>query len=590
MLTTMDAINDQSSNDASNPMKSDYVGFQNEDSNLVSSESNDKCGMDENSINNNNNKMFYLPPKNCYCGRDRDLGKVEFLCAKCMKWFHECCVNLGFTHRLIPFLTTYVFFCQKCSPNNMESFKRTPTNFSQICQTAIANLIHAHSSEEKIAFSKDKEIIPFIDVNWNILANKPKPQKNTWHSSVAKTMQKDNDTFVCNDDQNNLHVTLRDRDLSRIAPNYENLKNLKELNGGQNANANISSRSLRGMKKRTGQLEVGNEMILTNKRQKSELSIPKLPASGFPSEFLFNKEGFRYILAEPDDNAPSRKEFDERHEFAGKQIPGFLCRKLMPENILLSMNDRAHYLKISEDRKTVTGEKGYSSIRATYGVSHGTWYYETRIIDKPEDSACRIGWAQELAQLFTPIGYDKFGYSCRSLKGTKFHESIGKHYMDGGYDIGDVIGCLIHLPRPKDVTSAISMLPKTYKDKPLFKFKSFLYFQEKDEPIREAVAKLKPFKGAKIVYFRNGQKIGVAFDNIYSGLYYPAASLFKNISVNFNFGPHFQCPPDGDAEFGQFYRPMSDVVFDTQIEQTLADVIYLVENEGKLSLDVFYQN
>ena len=120
-------------------------------------------------------------------------------------------------------------------------------DFSQICQTAIANLIHAHSSEEKIAFSKDKEIIPFIDVNWNILANKPKPQKNTWHSSVAKTMQKDNDTFVCNDDQNNLHVTLRDRDLSRIAPNYENLKNLKELNGGQNANANISSRSLRGM-------------------------------------------------------------------------------------------------------------------------------------------------------------------------------------------------------------------------------------------------------------------------------------------------------------------------------------------------------
>lgn len=84
--------------------------------------------MDENSINNNNNKMFYLPPKNCYCGRDRDLGKVEFLCAKCMKWFHECCVNLGFTHRLIPFLTTYVFFCQKCSPNNMESFKRTPTS------------------------------------------------------------------------------------------------------------------------------------------------------------------------------------------------------------------------------------------------------------------------------------------------------------------------------------------------------------------------------------------------------------------------------------------------------------------------------
>lgn len=44
----------------------------------------------------------------------------------------------------------------------------------------------------------------------------------------------------------------------------------------------------------------------------------------------------------------------------------------------------------------------------------------------PDGSACRIGWGQEYANLQSPLGYDKFGYSWRSRKGTKFHESHGK--------------------------------------------------------------------------------------------------------------------------------------------------------------------
>lgn len=288
-----------------------------------------------------------------------------------------------------------------------------------MCQTTIANLLQKHSAEGRIAFSKDKEIIPFIETNWAVLANKPRPLKNTWHSSVVKIMQKDNDNFICdNRDNDNLLFALRLRDLTKIAPHYENLKNIKEQNGGPNSNANMR---LRGMKKRAD----NNEAAYSNKRQKSELYVPKLPANGFPAEFPFNKDNFRYILAEPDDNAPFRKEFDETQEYCGKQIPSWICRKLMPDYVLMSMNDRSHYLKISDDRKTVIGEKGYSSIRATHGVSRGTWYYEVKINETPPKGATRIGWAQELASLLCPIGYDKFGYSWRSRKGTVFHESIG---------------------------------------------------------------------------------------------------------------------------------------------------------------------
>ncbi len=38
-----------------------------------------------------------------------------------------------------------------------------------------------------------------------------------------------------------------------------------------------------------------------------------------------------------------------------------------------------------------------------------------------------------------PLGFDKFGYSVRSRKGTKFHESMGKHYSSG-YKVGGGVG------------------------------------------------------------------------------------------------------------------------------------------------------
>ncbi len=41
--------------------------------------------------------------------------------------------------------------------------------------------------------------------------------------------------------------------------------------------------------------------------------------------------------------------------------------------------------------------------------------------------------------LKAPLGFDKFGYSVRSRKGTKFHESMGKHYSSG-YKVGGGVG------------------------------------------------------------------------------------------------------------------------------------------------------
>ena len=63
--------------------------------------------------------------------------------------------------------------------------------------------------------------------------------------------------------------------------------------------------------------------------------------------------------------------------------------------------------------------------------------------------------------LQAPLGYDKFSYSWRSKKGTRFHQSVGKHYSDG-YGQGDILGFFIELP---DCTETAKALPDTYKDK-----------------------------------------------------------------------------------------------------------------------------
>lgn len=73
--------------------------------------------------------------------------------------------------------------------------------------------------------------------------------------------------------------------------------------------------------------------------------------------------------------------------------------------------------------------------------------------EMPESSAARIGFVQSYGNLQAPLGYDKFGYSWRSRKGTVFHESMGKHFADTGYAEGDVLGVLIQLPNIPQVHS-----------------------------------------------------------------------------------------------------------------------------------------
>uniref|UniRef100_A0A8C1WY81 Ash2 like, histone lysine methyltransferase complex subunit n=1 Tax=Cyprinus carpio TaxID=7962 RepID=A0A8C1WY81_CYPCA len=560
----------------------------------------------------------------------RQLGEVELQCALCMKWFTADTFNID-TANCLPFVTNYVFHCNVCHHSGNTYFLRKQANLKEMCLTTLANLTWRSRTQEehpKTMFSKDKDIIPFIDKFWECMTTRQRPGKLTWPNNIVKTMvshlkslaaspdffcvcnvvygalerlslvvwtqSKERDVFLVKEhpdpgskdpEEDYPKFGLLDQDLANIGPSYDNQKQMTAITGAGGLNAvrcipggSTFSGGLppaatgkgRGAKRKQQQLQQDGAVAGTAKRTRSDplFSAQRLPPHGYPLEHPFNKDGYRYILAEPDPHAPDPEKL-ELDCWAGKPIPGDLYRACLYERVLLALHDRAPQLKISDDRLTVTGEKGYSMVRASHGVRKGAWYFEVTVDEMPQDTAARLGWSQPLGNLQAPLGYDKFSYSWRSKKGTRFHQSIGKHYSDG-YGQGDILGFYIELP---DGTETAKALPDTYKDKALIKFKSYLYFEEKDY-VDKAEKSLKPTSSSRIIFFKNGVNQGVAYEDLFEGMYYPAISLYKSCTVSVNFGPHFKYPPK-DIK----YQPISDMGWGAVIEHSLADLLYHVETD-----------
>ncbi|XP_063745030.1 LOW QUALITY PROTEIN: set1/Ash2 histone methyltransferase complex subunit ASH2 [Eleginops maclovinus] len=518
----------------------------------------------------------------------RQLGEVELQCALCMKWFTADTFSID-TVTCLPFMTNYVFHCNVCHHSGNTYFLRKQANLKEMCLTALANLTWRSRTQDehpKTMFPKDKDIIPFIDKYWECMTTRQRPGKLTWPNNIVKTMSKERDVFLVKEhpdpgskdpEEEYPKFGLLDQDLGTIGPSYDSQKQTAAaptaagLNGGSSFSGALAPGPGKGRgAKRKQQQQQDNTAAGAAKRTRSDplFSAQRLPPHGYPLEHPFNKDGYRYILAEPDPHAPDPEKL-ELDCWAGKPIPGDLYRACLYERVLLALHDRAPQLKISDDRLTVTGEKGYSMVRASHGVRKGSWYFEVTVDEMPSETAARLGWSQPLGNLQAPLGYDKFSYSWRSKKGTRFHQSIGKHYSSG-FGQGDTLGFFIELP---DGTETAKALPDTYKDKALIKFKSYLYFEEKDY-VDKAEKSLKSMTPSKMIFFKNGVSQGVAFENLFEGMYFPAISLYKSCTVSVNFGPHFKHPPK-DLK----YQPMSDMGWGAVTEHTLADMLYHVETD-----------
>ncbi|XP_056288307.1 set1/Ash2 histone methyltransferase complex subunit ASH2 isoform X2 [Pseudoliparis swirei] len=511
----------------------------------------------------------------------RQLGEVELQCALCMKWFTADTFAID-TATCLPFMTNYVFHCNVCHHSGNTYFLRKQANLKEMCLTALANLTWRSRTQDehpKTMFSKDKDIIPFIDKYWECMTTRQRPGKLTWPNNIVKTMSKERDVFLVKEhpdpgskdpEEEYPKFGLLDQDLGNIGPSYDSQKQSSAAPPAGGPNGALAPGPGKGRGAKRKQQQQQEAASGTSKRTRSDplFSAQRLPPHGYPLEHPFNKDGYRYILAEPDPHAPDPDKL-ELDCWAGKPIPGDLYRACLYERVLLALHDRAPQLKISDDRLTVTGEKGYSMVRASHGIRRGSWFFEVTVEEMPPDTAARLGWSQPLGNLQAPLGYDKFSYSWRSKKGTRFHQSIGRHYSSG-FGPGDTLGFFIELP---DGTETARALPDTYKDKALIKFKSYLYFEEKDY-VDKAEKSLKSMSSSQMIFFKNGVSQGVAYENLFEGMYFPAISLYKSCTVSVNFGPHFRHPPK-DLK----YQPMSEMGSGAVIEHTLADMLFHVETD-----------
>ena len=112
-----------------------------------------------------------------------------------------------------------------------------------------------------------------------------------------------------------------------------------------------------------------------------------------------------------------------------------------------------------------------------------------------------------------------------------------------------------------------------------------MYFEEKDK-LQENLKNLKPLKGSKIIFYLNGKNLGEAFTDIYGGDYYPAIATYKQAKVKANFGPKFRYPPPREAysKPENLWKPMSARAEEAAVEQSLADMKFFTEYEGRLTL------
>ncbi len=197
------------------------------------------------------------------------------------------------------------------------------------------------------------------------------------------------------------------------------------------------------------------------------------------------------------------------------------------------------------DMCTVENSGGYRCARSAFGLAEGASYFEFTV---PQQGNVRAGWSTDRGDPGASVGYDRWQYGIRASDGAVFHNSRRHQYGEESV-AGDVIGCYIVLtPPPQDGSEQHK--PPLDPEKPLPDI-----VEEKETcwmvrvspgtsyslPSSEVLPV--PRRGSKILFFKNGKCLGVAFEDITGGTYYAAVSPFK-CKVSVNWGPTFKCPPE----------------------------------------------
>lgn len=94
-----------------------------------------------------------------------------------------------------------------------------------MCQCAIANMqqVATRDGKPQTQFSKDREIIPYIEQNWEAMTTMPRRLTQSWYSTVQRSLVKDVNTLFTYEEhpEHGSMYGLFNQDLRQIKPNYE---------------------------------------------------------------------------------------------------------------------------------------------------------------------------------------------------------------------------------------------------------------------------------------------------------------------------------------------------------------------------------
>ena len=159
-----------------------------------------------------------------FSGKERNLNIIEVSCSNCGKFFHESCIGYQMG-KLLSFSMNYVFTCKFCSSTGLEIYRRNSSSLHQMCITTLANLQRktVKDGNPRFVFSKDREIIPFIESYWESITTQARKQTTAWYSTILKTLQTHSNIFSSQEVNGELLFGLIETDLETIKPNYEKL-------------------------------------------------------------------------------------------------------------------------------------------------------------------------------------------------------------------------------------------------------------------------------------------------------------------------------------------------------------------------------
>lgn len=333
----------------------------------------------------------------------------------------------------------------------------------------------------------------------------------------------------------------------------------------------------------------------------------------------------------------------------------------MPGSVLRIRPQRFFF---SEDARAVTASSAWHTARANVCAREGAYYYEARVINGiPNNSQSisanesshrtpkghvRLGFARREADLDANVGVDCYGYGIRDVNGEVVNRMRCEYFFPKGESIreGDVIGMLITLPplslHKKVVegtydpavdgdgtspTSEAHTSTNLIRDRIPFHYKSDFCWQQSNvfstkhlrdyafnlketptfgppSPFNSEDPSLRTLPGSSITIFKNGEKMGTPFKELYAFLppasrlangtnnlgigerenaddgmigYYPAVSCYGGGAVECRFeGPWWVGPPS-HADNGEPVRGIGERFNEQIVEDVVADIVDEVE-------------